>query len=337
MTTILSFSTGEEKLALPINDIWSIIRMVDLSPDSGGYPGSTGTINFHGKIIPVFSVRGLPGIPDREPLLSDVLIIVCQRGEYLAIWADMTTGIQDLTLPEETVDRVQRKPGIRGVQCTGDGTGIITGLAQFIAGIVDEKRSAGDICKSHEPGHATAGTIQEPDDTAGFAGINSILRKRADELAHPEEENHPKVIVELLRFGLMYQEYAVEMKYVREVILTGEITPVPGTPDYIAGIYTTRGEIISLVDLRALFSLAEKGLTDLNRVFVITNGTITFGISADTITGVDTIRLENIRPAPPGYTPISNEYLKGVSGESLLILDAAAILADPRMIIDESD
>ena len=79
------------------------------------------------------------------------------------------------------------------------------------------------------------------------------------------------------------------MKYVREVVLTGGITPVPGTPDYISGICAIRGEIISLVDLRALFSISGKGLTDLNRVIVLTDGTMTFGILADYITGIATI------------------------------------------------
>ena len=125
------------------------------------------------------------------------------------------------------------------------------------------------------------------------------------------------------------------MKYVREVILTGEITPVPGTPDYIAGICTIRGEIISLVDLRALFSLAEKGLTDLNRVFVLTDGKMTFGILADHITGVETIPIERLEPAPAGLTPIGSGYLKGVTGESVVIIDAAAILSDPRMVIND--
>jgi len=337
MSTILSFAIEEHRFALPISDIWSVIRMVDLAQDSGEYPGSTGTINFHGKIIPVYSVRRLSGIPDRRLQVSDVLIIIRQRGEYLALWADMITGIEDLTIPEEPVSDTEPEPGFTGVYYTGDGTGIITNPAQFIAGIGAKRRSVGNKRTGNEVDTATVQAIQREADTAGFAGINSILRNRADLLARPEEENHPEVIVELLRFGLMYQEYAVEMKYVREVILTGEITPVPVTPDYIAGICTTRGEIISLVDLRALFSLPERDLTDLNRVFVITNGTITFGILADTITGVDTIPLEKIEPAPPGFTSIGDEYLKGVTGGNLVILDAAAILADPRMIIDESD
>ena len=59
MSTILSFAIEEHRFALPLSDIWSVVRMVDLAPDSGEYPGSSGTINLHGKIIPVYSIRGL--------------------------------------------------------------------------------------------------------------------------------------------------------------------------------------------------------------------------------------------------------------------------------------
>jgi len=142
-------------------------------------------------------------------------------------------------------------------------------------------------------------------------------------------------MAEILRFQLAYREYAIEMKYVREVILTGEITPVPGTPDFISGICAARGQIISLVDLRALLRIPEKGLTDLNRVIVMTNGEITFGILADTISGVGTVALDHIVPPPEDEFPGCRGYLKGILGGNTRLLDAAAILSDPGIIIDD--
>jgi chemotaxis signal transduction protein len=126
------------------------------------------------------------------------------------------------------------------------------------------------------------------------------------------------------------------MKFVREVIITGEITPVPGTPDFISGICAVRGQIISLVDLRALLKIPEKGLTDLNRVIVMTNGKNTFGILADSISGVGIISLDQVTPPRPGDLPDGCKYLRGTFGEdNLYILDAATILGDPGIIVDE--
>jgi purine-binding chemotaxis protein CheW len=165
--------------------------------------------------------------------------------------------------------------------------------------------------------------------------VRKILLERAKKIAVPEAGTTEAGIVEVLRFQLAYQEYAIGMRYVREVILTGEITPVPGAPPFISGICAARGQIISLVDLRVLFSLPEKGLTDLNRVIVITDGQITFGILSDTITGIGTIPSSLILMPDSGVTPPGKKYLKGYAGSSLIVLDAAAILADPALIVED--
>lgn len=63
-----------------------------------------------------------------------------------------------------------------------------------------------------------------------------ILKERANQLASPKKLTEKPPVIEVIRFNLMYQEYALEMEHIREVIQTAEITPVPGTPDFIAGI-----------------------------------------------------------------------------------------------------
>lgn len=165
--------------------------------------------------------------------------------------------------------------------------------------------------------------------------VRRILGERARKLAVPEAEPVAAGIIEVLRFQLAYQEYALEMRYVKEVILTGEITPVPGAPPFISGICAARGRIISLVDLRVLLSLPEKGLTDLNRVIVITDGRVTFGILADNITGTGTIPSFLILLPETSMTPPWRKYLKGYFRNALIVLDAAAILADPALIVED--
>lgn len=175
------------------------------------------------------------------------------------------------------------------------------------------------------------GEIGSPTDES----VRKILMERAKKLAVPEAGTNETGIVEVLRFQLAYQEYALEMRYVREVILTGEITPVPGAPPFISGICAARGQIISLVDLRTLFSLPEKGLTDLNRVIVITDGHITFGILADNITGIGTIPSFLILRPDTSMAPSWKQYLKGYVSNSLIVLDAGSILADPALVVED--
>jgi chemotaxis signal transduction protein len=144
-------------------------------------------------------------------------------------------------------------------------------------------------------------------------------------------------MTEVLRFQLAYRQYALEMKFVQEVIITGEITPVPGTPDFISGICAVRGQIISLVDLRALLKIPEKGLTDLNRVIVMTNGKNTFGILADSISGVGIICLNQVAAPRSEDLLGGSKYFRGtLDQENLFLLDAGTILGDPGIIVDDA-
>ncbi|WP_243669509.1 chemotaxis protein CheW [Methanoculleus chikugoensis] len=187
-------------------------------------------------------------------------------------------------------------------------------------------------------GAAVAGGATPPHD-AEKAG--EILAERARAVARPKKENgETPPFSELLTFRLAGQEYAIKTQYIREVFIMHEIIPVPpGVPDFIVGICAVRGgEIISVVDLRALFSIPKHGLTDLNRVIVLSDGTMTFGVLADYITDIYIRPTDPFSPpVEPDTTPIEQRYLLGAIDGSVIVLDAAAILADPpAMVIDQT-
>ena len=52
---------------------------------------------------------------------------------------------------------------------------------------------------------------------------------------------------------------------------------------------------------------------------------------ADQVLGVRSISLSQIQPSLPTLTGIREDYLKGVTPERLVILDAEKILSDPQL------
>jgi len=305
-------------------------RMVEISPQSGNECGLAGVINLHGRTVPVYQIRTLLGFAARQPRLSDVLIVT-KAGTLcvalcVALCVDETSGISPYTPSAfDEGSAYCGEPVIKGVTVTAEGLVIIHDLAGFLT-----EPNPKQICSLL---HTRTVIPHEKTRDEPLERVAVILAERAKKLSQPAARSRGIVRIEVLKFRLAYQEYAIGMKYVREVILTGGITPVPGTPEYISGICAIRGEIISLVDLRALFSISGRGLTDLNRVIVVTDGTLTFGILADYITGIATI------PAsmPAAQVPSSAEvpYFLGVA-EGIVVLDGAALLSDPRMLIDET-
>ena len=333
MDHYLFFSVGHIRCGIPFSDAIFMIRMVSINTENRNGKGKAGTINLHGEILEVYSIRELFGFKERPPLPSDNLIIVRKGLENVVLWVDETYVIQGGDLePEDRFMNEHLQTIIPGMRIITSDLVVIFDLIEFMDyGLIGQTRLI-DILSDHTGGNDTPHISSVRD----YQEIDRVLRERAEQLALPKEEVKRPPVIEVIRFNLMYQEFAVDMKYIREVIQTSEITPVPGTPDFIAGICSVRGEIISLVDLRTLLSIPEKGLTDLNRVIVLTDGNLTFGLLADQITGIGTLKTGDIvRTVRKEQTAWQN-YICGTI-DSLHVLNVQALLTDPRMIIDDTE
>jgi purine-binding chemotaxis protein CheW len=141
--------------------------------------------------------------------------------------------------------------------------------------------------------------------------------------------------IEVVEFTLAYEQYAIETRYVRQVASLENLTPLPCTPAFVLGIVNLRGAILPLIDLRKLFELPERGLTDLHRIIVLQSGKILFGILADTVTSIRRILLAHLQPSLPTLTGVRKNYLKGITFERLVVLDAEKLLMDESIIVQE--
>ncbi|MBT4501462.1 MAG: purine-binding chemotaxis protein CheW [Gemmatimonadetes bacterium] len=163
----------------------------------------------------------------------------------------------------------------------------------------------------------------------------NVLKNRARALARPPEIENVEAYLEVVEFGLAGETYAVESIYVRDVHPLKELTPLPCTPPFVLGIVNLRGQILSVVDLKKFFDLPEKGLSDLDRVIVLRAGEMEFGVLADSIGGARRIRMSELQGSLPTLTDVREEYLKGVTGERTVVLDAGKLLADTDIIVHE--
>lgn len=181
-----------------------------------------------------------------------------------------------------------------------------------------------------EAARTNIGSEPTPDEKRG------ILRKRARVLARQEEQGRDAGAgLDIMEFLLTYETYAIEMRWVAETYPLKDLTPLPCTPPFVAGIINVRGRIISVIDLRTFFDLPEKGLTDLNKVIILHNGAMEFGILADEILGTRTIPLTEVQPPLATLTGIREEYLAGVTRKRTAILDGAKLLSDKKLILHE--
>jgi purine-binding chemotaxis protein CheW len=172
--------------------------------------------------------------------------------------------------------------------------------------------------------------------TPTAAETKRILKERARLLASdPVQATAVDELMEVVEFQLAGETYAVESRYVREVCPLENLTPLPCTPAFVLGNVNVHGEIISVIDIKKFFDLPEKGLTDLNKIIVLHTGAMVFGILADVISGVRNIPLLEIQASLPTLTGIREEYLRGITAGRIVILDAAKLLLDEKVIVNE--
>ncbi len=164
----------------------------------------------------------------------------------------------------------------------------------------------------------------------------AVLKARAPALAvEPQEAAAGRELLEIVEFRLALETYGIGAAFVREIFPLLEFTPLPGTPPFVLGIVNVRGQILSVVDLKKIFNLPEKGLGQLNKVIILRNERLEFGILADAILGARPIPKETIQAPPPTIVGIGAEYLLGVTEDRVIILDAEKILGYENLVVHQ--
>ena len=162
------------------------------------------------------------------------------------------------------------------------------------------------------------------------------LLARARQLSlKPDRDTEAGETVDCLAFTLSGESWAIELDCISVTLPLSEFTPVFCTPPFVLGITNVRGRIVSIVDLRRFFELPAVGLSDLNRVIVVGDGTMEFGVLADRVTGLRTIATRELLPVPDTFTGLRREFLAGITCDRLALLDMRKILADPRLVVHE--
>ncbi|HEY5521646.1 MAG TPA: chemotaxis protein CheW [Desulfuromonadaceae bacterium] len=175
-----------------------------------------------------------------------------------------------------------------------------------------------------------------PGESPSVQECRAILKVRARALAQePKQAPIEQQFIGIIVFRLASETYGIESAYVQETYLMNDITHLPGVPPFVLGITKVRGQILSVVDLKKFFEIPEIGLGQLNILVILRNEQMKFGILADEILGVDSIAASTIQTAPPTVSGIGSEYLRGVTAEHMIILDAQKILSDERIIVHQ--
>lgn len=171
-----------------------------------------------------------------------------------------------------------------------------------------------------------AGFEQSPDSLS--SADEEILRRRAREYARSGETgcNVEQDLQDVLLFSLGNRNYAVPCSMIEEVLPMQNLVALPQTNRAILGISSHRGVLFAVVDIKRVLHIPASDLTTMHRVVMLRHEKVHIGILVDGVQGMDSFDLSRLRDLPRELSEQTRRFLRGVSENEVLLVDAVALL-----------
>lgn len=168
--------------------------------------------------------------------------------------------------------------------------------------------------------------------------MEQIWARRAEEMARvpPQEPEGGQIEILVVRLGT--EQYAFEAGLARDIRPGGRITPVPGVPDWVAGVTSRRGQILSVLDLARFLGLPGDSTSGSRPMATVSTPDMELVLLVDEVLAVETLPLARLWEPGSPLVALPGEYVQGaVEWDTglLVVLDLPALLADKRLIIQQ--
>ena len=141
-----------------------------------------------------------------------------------------------------------------------------------------------------------------------------------------------------LSFKVGEEFFAINAKYIHNIIELTSITKVPNSPEFMLGIINLRGQAIPVVDTRIQFGMIPTPVTASSCIVileVVINGEpILIGSLVDAVSEVIEIEKEQILPTPDIGGKYKSEFIAGVIQSEdtfIMILNIQELIASNDM------
>ncbi|QVL36048.1 chemotaxis protein CheW [Aminirod propionatiphilus] len=140
---------------------------------------------------------------------------------------------------------------------------------------------------------------------------------------------------QIVVFSLGREHFGVDIAGVREIVRFESCRSLPGAPDFVRGVINLRGELVTLVDLTARFSMTPSEVADdQKKVVIVQQGKRQIGIVVDGVSEILRVADEEIRPvAELAFMESSAEAnqvtgIAKIDGRLVVLLDLTRVLSE---------
>jgi purine-binding chemotaxis protein CheW len=234
------------------------------------------------------------------------------------VWADAPEfqKIETFTLlkPADTCDEPSSQDSLSSGEC------ILSGY---------------DLTGSVEKPPAASGALDELIESIDHE-VHKVYHYAALSTSRQPPLAYMKAVERYVTFAIADSLYAVSVTSVLEISRVPRITPIPNVPSWIPGVINLRGEIISVIDLRAFLGIDETYQAYSRRLLVVkTPGEeITTSLVVDQVRGFVRLDTKQMTAAGTSLDDWVAPYLTGVfeyEDQVLAVMDLERFLLSPEI------
>ena len=124
------------------------------------------------------------------------------------------------------------------------------------------------------------------------------------------------------------QRYILPVEHIREVVVSQELSRIPGSHPAVLGMFHLRGKVIPVIDTRTIVEANNSEASSHDKVIICELGNTLFGLAITEALVVKVLTENERRASDQGGKFVRNIYLEGDSKETstlLIELDAEAL------------
>lgn len=139
---------------------------------------------------------------------------------------------------------------------------------------------------------------------------------------------------EMLSFSVADAVYAIEIKYIKEIIEVEQITVVPKIPDHIKGVINIRGKVVPVISVRKRFDIEEIPFDSRTCIIVLEfEDGEQVGIIVDRVQEVVAVKATDLSKTPDSKNVNANRYIRSIvhfEEKVILLIDCIKLINDDR-------
>lgn len=150
--------------------------------------------------------------------------------------------------------------------------------------------------------------------------LRMIKKMRQEEAVVDVNVKMEKLVI----FSLAGELFAFRGRHVKEILISQEISFVPGSPDFLLGVMNVRGDIESVASLAAILGVPPERKSLQNRILLAEDNEVRSGILVEKVEDVVDLPSDSIKPPLPTMNGPITRYLTGETeyrGRNVVVLD----------------